>query len=161
MVILEDDVSRPFGRDFGYPIIAVVLQDRDERAHLVDVFCGGRFEPGNPGRSSAVVAVRFTPVESLGNRKIVLEPGQQTLQGSGDPTWESIFSIYSASPSPPFCAASGENSQRSGLRSISGVSSRQSSPRTRTVLPSMPTNFTIEVPIGLGRTGERSENVPR
>ena len=24
-----------------------------------------------------------------------------------------------------------------------------------------PTNFTIEVPIGLGRTGERSENVPR
>ena len=25
----------------------------------------------------------------------------------------------------------------------------------------MPTSFTIEVPIGLGRTGERSENVPR
>ena len=28
-------------------------------------------------------------------------------------------------------------------------------------LPSILTNFTIEVPIGLGRTGERSENVPR
>ena len=25
----------------------------------------------------------------------------------------------------------------------------------------MPTSLTIEVPIGLGRTGERSENVPR
>src|SRR5437868_2849140 len=58
-------------------------------------------------------------------------------------------------------AASGVNSQRSGLMSINGVLSRQSSPRTRIALPSMPTSFTIEVPIGLGRTGERSENVPR
>src|SRR5215471_13232700 len=68
---------------------------------------------------------------------------------------------HSQPPSPPFCAASGENSQRSGLRSISGVSSRQSSPRTSTVEPSMPTSLTIEVPIGLGRTGDRSEKVPR
>src|SRR5712675_771430 len=68
---------------------------------------------------------------------------------------------YSVSKSPACGGASGVNSQRSGLISSSGVSSRQSRPRTSTVLPSMATNLTIEVPIGLGRTGERSENVPR
>src|SRR5258706_332302 len=57
--------------------------------------------------------------------------------------------------------ASGVNSQRSGFMSNSGVSSRQSRPRTSTTFPSMPTSLTIEVPIGFSRTGERSENVPR
>ena len=67
-----------------------------------------------------------------------------------------------SSPTPANCCCdSGENTQRSGLRSISGVSSRQSSPRTSTTLPSMATNRTVDVPRGLGRTGERSENVPR
>ena len=69
--------------------------------------------------------------------------------------------IYSVSKSPGCGGASGVNSQRSGLTSSSGVSSRQSSPRTRMTLPSTPTSFTIEVAIGFGRTGERSEKVPR
>src|SRR5258705_37868 len=48
-----------------------------------------------------------------------------------------------------------------GMPRHNGVSSRQSRPRTRTVLPSMLTSLTIEVPSGFGRCGERSENVPR
>ena len=37
----------------------------------------------------------------------------------------------------------------------------ESRPRTSTTFPSIPTSLTVEVPIGFGRTGERSENVPR
>ncbi len=45
--------------------------------------------------------------------------------------------------------------------SRSGVPSRQSSPRTRKVPPSMPSSSTTETAIGFGRAGERSEKVPR
>ena len=48
-----------------------------------------------------------------------------------------------------------------GLMSSSGVSSRQSSPTTVSVLPSMRTSRATETAIGLGRTGERSAKVPR
>ena len=44
--------------------------------------------------------------------------------------------------------------QRSGFRSISGVPSRQSSPRTIRFGPSTETSFARTVPIGFGRTGE-------
>ena len=53
------------------------------------------------------------------------------------------------------------NWQRSGLRSTSGVLSRQSRPLTRKIAPSRLTSVASAVPIGFGRTGERSENVPR
>ena len=45
---------------------------------------------------------------------------------------------HSVWKSPGCGGASGVNSQRSGLRSISGVSSRQSRPRTSMTLPSTP-----------------------
>jgi hypothetical protein len=63
--------------------------------------------------------------------------------------------------SPGVEGASGVNTDRSGLRSMSGVRSRQSSPRTRSVYCSIPASLTIEVPIGLGRAGDRNEKVPR
>ena len=50
-------------------------------------------------------------------------------QGAGE--------VYSVSKSPGCGGASGVNSQRSGLMSSSGVSSRQSRPRTRMTLPSI------------------------
>src|ERR1700687_1652605 len=74
---------------------------------------------------------------------------------------ENSEALHSALKSPACGGASGVNSQRSGFISSSGVSSRQSRPRTTTVSPSMPTSLTIDVPIGFGRTGERSENAPR
>ena len=88
-----------------------------------------------------------------GARDIPIESHRMTVLAAGD--------AHSVSKSPGCGCASGVNSQRSGLMSRSGVSSRQSRPRTSTTLPSMPTSLTIEVPIGLGRTGERSENAPR
>jgi len=48
----------------------------------------------------------------------------------------------------------------SGFRSISGVPSRQSSPRTCKLVPSIAASSTIDEAIGLGRTGERSAKVP-
>src|SRR6185437_7807129 len=48
-----------------------------------------------------------------------------------------------------------------GLMSRSGVPSRQSRPTTDNLLPSTPSNLTTLSAIGLGRAGERSENVPR
>ena len=71
-----------------------------------------------------------------------------------------ILALYPVWKSPGCGGANGVNSQRYGLMSSSGVSSRQSRPRTRTVAPSTPTSLTIEVPIGFGRTGERNEKVP-
>jgi hypothetical protein len=49
----------------------------------------------------------------------------------------------------------------SGLMSSSGVLSRQSMPRTSKVASLRSTRVAMVVPIGLGRAGERSENVPR
>ncbi len=43
---------------------------------------------------------------------------------------------------------------------MSGVPSRQSSPRTCRVAPSIATSSTIEEAIGFGRTGERKAKVP-
>src|SRR6478609_8600821 len=48
-----------------------------------------------------------------------------------------------------------------GLMSTSGVPSRQSRPMTDSVVPSTRTSFTTLIAIGFGRTGERTENVPR
>ena len=62
----------------------------------------------------------------------------------------------------PFAAGrAGVNWQRSGFRSTSGVPSRQSSPLTSSAAPSRLTSVASAVPIGFGRTGERSANVPR
>ena len=71
------------------------------------------------------------------------------------------FDAHPVSKSPLCGGASGVNRQRSGLRSISGVLSRQSRPLTLSVAPSRATSVASAVPIGFGRTGERSENVPR
>src|SRR5262249_5493073 len=68
---------------------------------------------------------------------------------------------HPVSKSPDCGGASGVNRQRSGLRSTSGVLSRQSRPLTLRTGPSRLTRVTSAVPIGFGRTGERSENVPR
>jgi hypothetical protein len=49
---------------------------------------------------------------------------------------------------------------RSGLRSINGVPSRQSRPRTCNVVPSIATRSTTEDAMGFGRTGERNAKLP-
>src|SRR6056297_2283355 len=61
---------------------------------------------------------------------------------------------------PDRCAF-GLKAQRSGLMSSSGVPSRQSRPRTISVPFSIRTSLTMDVPIGLGRTGDRRAKVPK
>ena len=68
-------------------------------------------------------------------------------------------SPHPVSKSPAWGGASGVNRHRSGLRSTSGVLSRQSRPLTRSVGPWRSTRTASAVPIGFGRTGERSANV--
>ena len=78
MVIFENDVSWPFGRDLGYPI-TVLLENDDQCAHLGDVLDGRGLEPGHPCGPSAVVALGFSSIESRRCCQIGFEPGQQAL----------------------------------------------------------------------------------
>src|SRR5207245_9336073 len=78
-----------------------------------------------------------------------------------DPALHVTSADHSDATEPDCGGAGGSYSQRSGLITSNGVSSRQSRPSTSTTAPSTPTSLTTEVAIGFGRTGERSENVPR
>ena len=61
---------------------------------------------------------------------------------------------------PTFASGTESVDAKYGLMSSSGVSSRQSSPTTERVLPSMRSSRATESAMGLGRAGERSANVP-
>ena len=100
----------------------------------------------------------------LGARPATITASILVVHGTSDPLVPPAGHGHAGSPvssSPGWRGAIGVNRVRSGLRSISGVPSRQSRPRTKTVAPSTLTSLTIDVPIGLGRTGVRSEKVPR
>ena len=64
-------------------------------------------------------------------------------------------------PVHAFCLVFAVKGQCSGLMSTSGVPSQQSRPRTTSHRPSTSARWTIAVPIGFGRCGDRIANVPK